>query len=353
MDVMSTIFEEIMKDYTKKYKEYKTLEEYLNSFTKKKLFLEAVARTLVEKEEGLKEVIAINKEGKKEIINYIINNIEDIIYFKLLALPDDNIKYLKEIVNNNNELVVVDHFLPIDLITNLGNSILLHVYYDKKIDTITLNIQKDISKVINKVISSKKFIKEHNNLNNFEKEIDNLMEVYGIIDVDNLYKVYIEVYKKITITEFKKNLYQLTIKDSPITEKIVNDKEYITILSYDNDKDIELILNSEEEYKVYDKDFYEKLYNREYLKNLKSYENLYDYFLKYYDLDLNEEEDVFEMIVCDYLYQIQEGKDRARNAIYKGLENYFDINSKQKNEIINYLNRIYYDYPKWRKKGNI
>ena len=50
---------------------------------------------------------------------------------------------------------------------------------------------------------------------------------------------------------------------------------------------------------------------------------------------------------------MQESKTKAKEAILKNLDKYFNINSKQKIEIINYLNRIYYDYPKWRKKGNI
>ena len=50
---------------------------------------------------------------------------------------------------------------------------------------------------------------------------------------------------------------------------------------------------------------------------------------------------------------MQESKVIARKAIITNLDQYFNINSKEKNEIINYLNKIYYDYPKWRKKGNI
>ena len=53
------------------------------------------------------------------------------------------------------------------------------------------------------------------------------------------------------------------------------------------------------------------------------------------------------------IYQLQESKSRAKESILKNLDRYFEINSKEKNIIINYLNKIYYDYPKWRKKGNI
>ena len=53
------------------------------------------------------------------------------------------------------------------------------------------------------------------------------------------------------------------------------------------------------------------------------------------------------------IYQLQESKLRAKESILKNLDRYFEINSKEKNIIINYLNKIYYDYPKWKKKGNI
>ena len=52
-------------------------------------------------------------------------------------------------------------------------------------------------------------------------------------------------------------------------------------------------------------------------------------------------------------YLVDNIKPLLSKSDYPNLDKYFNINSKQKNEIINYLNRIYYDYPKWRKKGNI
>ena len=180
-----------------------------------------------------------------------------------------------------------------------------------------------------------------------------MLDVYGTIEEDSLYNIYTKVFEDIDKKVFNKYLMNLNLKEGPLGIVRLNDTNYISILGSDEDE-IEVYLNNQtEDYKIYPKEFYTNVANRDYLKSLKSYENLYDYLLKYYDLDLNEEEDIFELIICDYLYQVQESKFKAKEAVIKNLDKYFNINSKQKNEIINYLNRIYYDYPKWRKKGNI
>lgn len=204
-----------------------------------------------------------------------------------------------------------------------------------------------------KILKSKSFIKEHKDINKFENNIEVLLEVYGIIELDNLYKIYNEVFEEIDKEIFDNYLLHLIIKDGPITEVRVNDINYVTTMILDEIEAEEYINNLTDEYKIYPKGFYFDVFNRRYLKNLKSYEILYDYLLKQYDLDLNEEEEIFELIVCDYIYQLQESKSRAKESILKNLDKYFEINSKEKNIIINYLNKIYYDYPKWRKKGNI
>ena len=227
------------------------------------------------------------------------------------------------------------------------------MYYDKKKDLIIINIQKNIGVIINKILKSKSFIKEHKNILNFEKNIEAMLDVYGIIEEDSLYNIYTKVFEDIDKKEFNKYLINLNLKECPLCIVSLNDTNYISILGSDEDEAEEYLNNQTEDYKIYPKEFYINVVNRDYLKSLKFYENLYEYLLKYYDLDLNEEGKIFELIICDYLYQVQESKSKAKEAILKNLDKYFNINSKQKNEIINYLNRIYYDYPKWRKKGNI
>lgn len=353
MDIREMIFNDIMRNYNKKYKEYNTLEEYLNSYTRDDLYRLAVRYGLINGGNKLGEAIAANTSTKNKMLKYVVDNIEELIKSVLLPIEDNNIEILNKILENKNTLVIEDRRLPLTLIINLGNTPIIHVYYDKKSDSITINIQKDIAVIINKTLKSKPFIKEHHDLLNFEKNIEMLLEVYGIIEEDTLYDIYTKVLDNIERKVFDKYLMYIVLKDCPIDREIVNDTSYISKLDLE-DYEIEDYLTSREgEYEIYPKDFYENVENRTYLKSLKSYENLCDFFQKYYDFDLNEEDDIFELIVCDYLYQIQESKVMARNAILTNLDQYFNINSKQKNEIINYLNKIYYDYPKWRKKGNI
>lgn len=353
MDIREMIFNDIMQNYNKKYKEYNTLEEYLNSYTRDDLYRLAVRYGLINGGNTLGEAIAANTSTKNKMLKYVIDNIEELIKSMLLPVEDNNIEILNKVLENKNTLVIEDRRLPLTLIINLGNTPIIHVYYDKKNDLITINIQKDIAAIINKTLKSKSFIKEHQDLLSFEKNIEMLLEVYGIIEEDTLYDIYTKVLDNIERKVFDKYLMYITIKDCPIDREIVNNISYISKLDLEDYEIEDYLASREGEYEIYPKDFYEKVENRTYLKSLKSYENLCDFFQKYYNFDLNEEEDIFELIVCDYLYQIQESKAVAREAILTNLDQYFNINSKQKNEIINYLNKIYYDYPKWRKKGNI
>ena len=81
------------------------------------------------------------------------------------------------------------------------------MYYDKKKDLIIINIQKNIGAIINKILKSKSFIKEHKNILNFEKNIEAMLDVYGIIEKDSLYNIYILKYLKILIKKYLINIW--------------------------------------------------------------------------------------------------------------------------------------------------
>ena len=81
------------------------------------------------------------------------------------------------------------------------------MYYDKKKDLIIINIQKNIGVIINKILKSRSFIKEHKNILNFEKNIEAMLDVYGIIEEDSLYNIYILKYLKILIKKYLINIW--------------------------------------------------------------------------------------------------------------------------------------------------
>lgn len=286
---------------------------------------------------------------KDKIVNYIIENLDKIIESHLLSMEENDINFIGNILKENGKATIKNKKIPLSLIFNKKDNILIHIYYDKKNDITDINIQEDIAEEMKKILKSKSFKEEYKSVMEFKTNLMSLLEVYGIVESNELYKIYNKIFEQIDKKTFEKNL----IYNTAITMVKVNNYYYISILGLDDEKTEEYIDNQIEEYKIYSKEFYISVNNREYLKGLKSYKMLYDYLLKYYNLDLNKDDEVFELIVCDYIYQIQESKLRAKESILKNLDNFFEINSKEKNIIINYLNKIYYEYPKWRKKGNI
>ena len=108
------------------------------------------------------------------------------------------------------------------------------MYYDKKKDLIIINIQKNIGAIINKILKSKSFIKEHKNILNFEKNIEAMLDVYGTIEEDSLYNIYTKVFEDIDKKVFNK--YLINLKECPLGIVSLNDTNYISILGSDEDE---------------------------------------------------------------------------------------------------------------------
>ena len=129
MDLGEIIFNDIMKDFNKKYKEYDSLKEYLNSFTKEELYRASLKSGLTTSNKELSKVLVVNTSTKDKMVDYVINNLDTIIKSHLLSLDDRDLEILNEVLNNGNSIVVENNKVPLLLITNLGHSILMHVYY--------------------------------------------------------------------------------------------------------------------------------------------------------------------------------------------------------------------------------
>lgn len=357
MDFRKIIFNEMVKEYNKKYKECTSLKEYLNkNYTKDELLSLVIMSALLDKEEKLHEILSLKGKGKDKLIDFVVDDLPSIIKNNLLLTEEYDVEFLNNILKEGSPVVINAEELPLTFINNLGHHKLVHFCYDEKAGLININIQKDIADEIKKILNNKSFTKEHKKIINFEDNIEMLLEIYGIIDNNRLYKMYNETFEKMDYKLFDDLLTYVVMKDNSISYKKINNTEYTISIDLEDeklDKLLDYINNNEGDYKTYPKEFYISVMNREYLKSLKSYQLLYDYFLRDYDLDLDKDTDVFELVVVDYIYQMQISREQAKENILKNLDHFFDINSKEKNIIISYLNKIYYEYPKWCKKGNI
>ena len=106
MDLREIIFNDIMKDFNKKYKEYDSLKEYLNSFTKEELYRASLKSGLTTSNKELSKVLVVNTSTKDKMVDYVINNLDTIIKSHLLSLDDRDLEILNEVLNNGNSIVV-------------------------------------------------------------------------------------------------------------------------------------------------------------------------------------------------------------------------------------------------------
>ena len=135
--------------------------------------------------------------------------------------------------------------------------------YEKCYDEVSDVMNETNRRLINR-------IKSYKDINKLENNSEVLLEVYGIIDLDNLYKIYNQVFEEIDKEIFDNYLLHLIIKDGPLTEVRVNDINYLTTMILDEIEAEEYVKSLTDEYKIYPKEFYFDVFNRRYLKNLKS-----------------------------------------------------------------------------------
>lgn len=338
--------------------EYESLDDYLESKKIEQLriilskFLYCSKADLVE---NLDEVTNFSKE---QVIKMTKNNLYDIVFDSLLGLSKGDIDFLETMTTKGNSLILEDETdFPFPLfLKNINTNILFEAYYDKETSKLYIYIQKSIYEEMKKILKSKLFINKFNKVVSLRADLEKIMDVYGIIEEKVIYKLYNKEFAKITLNEFRNLLNYITFGSGTILYNFVGKTKYIITLSNENSlEDYLKNIDDSIEYKLYDKSFYEDVHDLKYLKSLNSYQTLYKYLKSFYGLDLEEEGEVLEIIVVDYIYQMQENIDKkiAQKNVLSNMNYFFDNSSKEKREILSYLNKIYYDYPKWQKRGNI
>lgn len=350
----------ILERDNKKINTEETLDEYLKTFTNEKLTRFALVSIYSNpKLTDLIKIRNINNKPKRYIINYIKENINDVIGIYPKVINKNHFNQLKKIIKNNGNLkfYLKDGFkINLHFIQFLKDTPLGKVYYNKNEDSIQIHIPKEFNDILNYIINNKEVIKENKKYNEIYNFTESVLDVYGILTLEELHYLYTKNIKNIEHDELNKVLN---------TYIMVNDGFFV--YSYDG---VTLIANIE--FSDLDKtfDFYEeytgeinkKLTKKDiasirdytYLRRLKSYKKLIDYLDTMYEGIKEEHQYLDEFIIIDYLYSAQISIERAdsnfRNNIINVLEG---IDIIQINILSNMMKEIYNEYPKWKKRGNI
>ena len=352
-EILNDISKEIIKFNNKEVK-VESLKEYLKAFNVKELKSYATLYLTYESmSKNLNKIKDIVDMKKDELINYIIKHINDIAKFYYI-ISDNNIK--KEIIKiskDNLEDKIIFDIKNINTIMFLKDNYIAKVQYLENDNKVKIFIPKEIASIFIKLSTDKKIIKESNIYNDLNNFTDLVLNVYGIVILEVLMDLYEEYYPKMDDNRFIDLLNISSITNG--SYQMIFDGEDILIsgLDFDNEEHIiNFYENQQGYYHHYSIEELQDIYTLTYLKNMDEYIELYNYIESIFEECDGLDEDL-EFIVSDFIYQAQINMENAIKAVKSHLKKILDLEKEEIEYSIKLLIKIFDNYPKWIKKGNI
>ncbi len=368
------IFDDIPKEINNEILE-KTLIDLGEIFTSKVKFSKDFEVYLEEKyksnEDSLTDVISIafveeDKDYFNEIVSYknkiklFEKNRYEVFTHLISALPASSIKLLKKLLVYNVVKIELNYKSLNELFKNIDDYQLLSecnlIFGELKENELLIHVPLNIIPLIKDIITTKENQIKNKKINKFYHFIKGVTEVYGVIDIDNLYDIYND-FIKCSVDKFMMNISRAQFFYNDVKIFQHNDKEYISNI-YINDNDFKKLQkkSANYEYEKYPLKKYKEFAKNGYIKNLKSYKNLIENLEKnYVQVDEYFSDDLCITIQTYILLKRLDRKEELKNFenmfLYTdNLKNYGDL---YKNILINGFKAIYAELPQWNKKGKI
>lgn len=354
-EIMQKLKEEMLgKDNVKVKSE--SLEEFLTNHKTKELVKMCLIALLgqVEANELLKIRSYANKP-KREIIEFINNNLEKILYGYLEMLSDYEFEQLKMLMNRNGKKVYfTKKDISIGFLTFIKGHFLGNVEYNKEEDYVRVFIPEEFIKIFRKGLRDYDLLERNKHIQEVSHFIDLMVCAYGVIPIKKMHEIFEKLMYKIDINE----LIEIMFINSAHTESIFScsyrKNQLVFGVDFEDDKDaIEFYKKQEGEYKVFSLKDYEALYDGSYMYTLKSYNSLANYLIEKYNLSNADLDYIDDYIIHDFMICSQLDPLLAETHFKSKFKKMFDSDYKTINEMLILLKNIYKEYPKWSKRGNI
>ncbi len=353
------ITETMFGDCKSKIKIGENIKDYFNSFKIENLKFMLLFKMWIP---GDKEIIyeLIESKNKKNIVDYIINNLKTIIKEYVKILEDKEIEQINYIISKKGYLKfnvyedVIANELSIKFISILRKLSFAKIDYNNKTKDMVIYMPDDILKITEEVINRKEILTYNKRFNEVMKYIITASNIYGVIPINELYMIIKKIARLDNCDELEDMILAKSAIDEIINVHLINGEPYLCNMEfYEKEAAIELLEKMTGNYCIYNKKEFEEFKNKKRLKKLKSYQKFVKYLIDNFegiedDIDLIDED-----IVSDFLITIQTNKDSAKKCLYTLIEEIFEIDEEEKEEIFNYLMDIYEEYPKWIKKGHV
>lgn len=353
-DIEEVIKDEFLNINNKKISN-ETLKEYLNSFKNEELTKLAITQVFVDKDYiNLFKVKNLNNKPKKYIVEYITENLDKILESYLKIIEDVELQQLKFIIDNNGKKIsFIEKPVSIHFISFLKLFSLAKVEYDKKNESIKFFMPKEFIEILEKSLNNKELLKINKYNNKIFNYSEMLINTYGIITLKKLHEIFESQMFKIDIDELNHIIESKSFFED-INIYLYNEEKLLCNCEFE-DEDYALNFYEEQKmnYRIFGKKDYELINDGLYVDNLKSYKKFINYLCKNYigiDRDIDF---IKEMIVNDYIYSAQTCIEEADDNFKKNMEQIIEVDKKTLDELLVLMKKIYKDYPKWLKRGNV
>ena len=355
-EIDEIIKEEILVKNNKKVKE-ETLEEYLSGITKDELARLAFFQAFADQDyEDIFKIKNLKKMSKKDIINYITDNLDKILKCFIKVMSENCLIQLKKIISKQNDINYDMSKLNLSFHTLgfLKSFSLAKVEFNKQTEVLKIYFPKEFVTILEKCLTDVNILDENRKFNKVCDYVESTLEIYGIIPLSQIHEIFERQLLKIELEQLEhiieiKNI----IDDVFVLCNYENDKLICEMDFTDKDDAINFYEKQKGNYKKYGKKTLEMIKNDTYVETLKSYKKFVNYLCRNFD-DVSEDiEEIKNFIVLDYINSAQISKEIADINFKNNIDKMFDIPENEKEKLRMLVSDIYDEYPKWRKRGNV
>ena len=216
-------------------------------------------------------------------------------------------------------------------------------------EKIYIHMPKYIKDRVNN-ISGEPYLEYYDEIIKYSQGIAN---VYGAIDLKKAYNIlerdinvswqrYRNIVSFVSVLELESIYY--SIKSNNLCDFNIRDDEA---------EQISKIINKLKTITLYNKQLYFDIANEQYLMQQNEYKEFRNHLKKYFDYDINEDAVFKGKLINDYIDMAQLDEDKAKESLIENIDEIFDIDEQEKNNIINYIENIRKEMPVWKLGGKI
>jgi len=329
-DMFNFIVEHFIGIYHDKIDKKLTLQKHYETSNIDELKLLLGTYILVKDDRELLDEVDIEIKDKDKIINYLIEDTND-LYYNILTTVDDNfIKQLSQLIEENGYLSLEKEELFSKY--TVGFLMTLKKY---KMAQINCNLKKNIIKVqipdclintISRLLEDPKSNKKRKENNIITSATRKILGVYGVLTMEKLTEIINEVFIKVTSKRLGNILSRLMITDEQINIFKQDNLTLVAGLEFsEKDEAFEFYESlSDGDYKIFTKEEYEELNEGYYHQKFSAYENLINYVEETWNLDEEELEDFEELFILDYLNSYKYDVELANDNLMEKLKKHFN-----------------------------